>query len=252
MELPALLAHCGLNEKQALTYLAILELGQSTIKPISERAGLKRTSLYNFIDELVGLGIVGKILKRGRHYYYAENPTRLVELQTTRLKQVEAALPELLNILQGTKGRPKISYLEGPKEVRNIVREEPRCTKEALYIWPGKDTIEMIGGVKFMGQIDQERIRKGVRVKAIRFRDKDVKFPTSAQNPEFLREMRFAPSNVQISMGLSIYDTGKVGFFSSTREGFGIMIESQELTELMRCFFGLLWDRSTPAKLGEG
>ena len=52
--------------------------------------------------------------------------------------------------------------------------------------------------------------------------------------------------------GIGIYDTGKVGFISSREEGFGILIESEELASMMTSFFELLWDRSLPARPGEG
>ena len=54
-------------------------------------------------------------------------------------------------------------------------------------------------------------------------------------------------------MGLGIYNSGnKVGFFSSTRGSFVILIESQELMQLMRLLYSLLWERAIPARAGEG
>jgi hypothetical protein len=51
---------------------------------------------------------------------------------------------------------------------------------------------------------------------------------------------------------MGIYDTGKVGFFSSKRESFGVLIESKELQELMTLLFRLFWAASSPAREGEG
>jgi len=71
-----LLNEAGLSDKEAKAYLAILEMGSSTIKPISARAGIKRTSVYNFIDHLIELGLVSKSILRGRTYYQATSPAR--------------------------------------------------------------------------------------------------------------------------------------------------------------------------------
>ncbi len=252
MEKIDVLQQFGLNDREAKTYLAVLELGLSTIGPIAARAKVKRTSVYNFIERLVELGLISRTIIRGRNHYGALPPKRLISLQQERLKNLESMLPEFASSFNLTGRKPRISYLEGPEQMRNIVREEPYCRREALYIWTGQDIIEMIGGVRFMTDIDRQRIAKGVRIRVVRFREKDVKFPTSAHGPKFLREIRYAPPNLNVSMSMGIYDSGKVGFFSSKAEGFGILIESKELEMLMRALFESYWAGLTPAHVGEG
>jgi hypothetical protein len=53
-------------------------------------------------------------------------------------------------------------------------------------------------------------------------------------------------------MGTAIFDSGKVGLFAPENEPFGILIESKDYEMTMRMLFDLLWDKSTPAKPGEG
>lgn len=252
MDKETLLKEIGLNEKEAKTYLAILELGESTIKPIATRAGIKRTSIYNFIDHLVELGIISQAEVRGRMHYKAEPPEKLVEIQRTRLERIKSIMPEFASIFNSNAKKPKISYFEGAEQVKNIVKEEPKCNKEALYIWPGEDVTEMVGGKSFMVEINKQRIEKGVFIKSIRFREKDLPFDTSSHGLENLLEIRWAPEDININIGVGIYDTGKVSFFSSKNENFGILIESKELYNAMRVFHNLLWEKSTPAKVGEG
>jgi len=252
MDLAPILENLGLSEKEAATYLAILQLGSSTVSPISVRAKVKRTSIYNFIGRLIELGLVSKVSVRGKTHFQALDPSRLLELERSRLRKLEESLPQFVSLFNLHGQKPRINYYEGSQQMQNIVREEPRCKKEALYIWPGMDVIEMIGGANFMTEIDKSRIEKGVWVRTVRFRHKDSVFQTSAHGEKFKRELRFAPPSFNISMGVGIYDTGKVGFFSSKRESFGILIESQELMMLMKSLFTLLWERALPARSGEG
>ena len=244
------LCECGLSEKQARAYLALLELGPSTISPIAERAGLKRTSLYNFIDELVEMGIVGRSMRRGRRYFHAEPLSKLLKVQRERCSQLERAIPSL-ELLLGRSERSGVKYFEGPAEVRNIMREELLCKKEVLYIWPAKDVIQMTGGTSYLAAIDRERVRKGIQVRSIRFRGKGVKFSTSGTGKPFLREVRIAPAGVSVSMGAAVFDSGKVGFFSSEKEGFGMLVESTEFSDLMRTLFSYLWVRCDPVSSAE-
>lgn len=252
MEKEEILKNLGLHEKEAKTYLAILELGISTIKPIADKAGIKRTSVYNFIDRLVSLGFITQSKIRNRMHYRALPPSRLLELQKENLSAVENALPEFMGMFNASAAKPKIEYFEGPEQMKNIVKEEIRCHNEALYIWTGKDMLDMIGGSKYMAEIDRQRIQKGVFIKTIRFREKDVPYPLSAHGTKYLRQLRFAPSETNIPMTVGIYDTGKVGFFSTKHEGFGILIESRELWQTMSVFHGLLWEKSKEARPGEG
>lgn len=243
----------GLDDKEAKVYLAILELGQSTITPIAERSGVKRTSIYYFIDHLVELGLVSKLEQEGKTTYTAESPERLLDYEKSRLELVREAIPFLMSSYNQLPGKPRISYFEGTEQVKNIIREETRCEKEALYIWPGREVMEMVGGGKFMIEIDNARINKGVSLKTIRFKSKDLPYETSASGLEYLRELRWAPEEYNhLKTGIGIYDTGKVGIFSSKGESYGIMIESQELYETMKVFHTLLWNQSTEAKPGEG
>lgn len=252
MEKEELLGNLGLNEKEAKTYLAVLELGSSTIKPIATKAGVKRTSIYNFIDKLVGQGLITQAKVRNRTQYSALSPERLLELQKEKLSHVQKTLPELLSLFNNSYTKPKIQYFEGAEQMKNIVREEPRCSKECLYIWAGAPGLEMIGGARFMTEIDKDRIRKGVIVKTIRFKKQDLRFETSAHGTKYLRQLRFGPDKFKPTMSMGIYDSGKVSFFSSKKESFGILIESKELEQLMRVFHELLWVKSKEAKPGEG
>ena len=64
--------------------------------------------------------------------------------------------------------------------------------------------------------------------------------------------MRWAPPAVDIKMGVGVYDTGKVAFFSSPKENFGVLIESREIQELMTTLFQMFWAVSLPAREGDG
>lgn len=247
-----LLTGAGLTEQESKAYLALLELGSSTVKPIAEKAGLKRTSIYNFIDHLVELGLVTRTVVNHRNHYAASSPRRLLEIQKQRLRDLEESLPVMLAMFDKSPERPRISYFEGPAEVANILKEEAQCRKEALYIWPGREALDAVGGAKVMNRIDAARIDQGVWVRTIRFRQKDIHYGLSRHGTKYLREMRWAAPEIKTSMGMGIYDSGKVGIFSSKRESFGVLIESREFQALMTSMFRFFWAASSPAREGEG
>lgn len=249
-----LLKTIGLSEKEAKTYLAILELGSETITPIADRSGIKRTSIYNFIDNLVEMGLITQSIIRGRMYYQALSPERLVELQKQRTKALESALPEFLSIFNDKVSKPKISYFEGADQIKNIGNEVLLCHKEVCYLWPGPELTDITGGREFWDRINDDRVERGISVRLLRFQGKDPLYDKSSSGLEYLRETRWAPKEYQdvVDHGLAIYDTGKVGIFGSKEESYGILLESQSYARTMQMFFDLLWEKATPAKPGEG
>ncbi|MEI6499052.1 MAG: helix-turn-helix domain-containing protein [bacterium] len=249
-----LLKSIGLTEKEAKTYLAILELGSSTIKPIADRAGIKRTSVYNFIDDLVKQGLIAQSILNGRTHYQALSPEKLVELQKERTRALQSALPEFLSVFNDKISKPKISYFEGADQIKNIGHEVLLCHKEVCYFWPGPELTDITGGQNFWNKINDDRVEHGVFVRLLRFHGKEHLYEKSASGLEYLRETRWAPKEYedQVDHGIAIYDTGKVGIFGSREESFGILIESQSYAKTMQMLFDLLWDKSTIAKPGEG
>lgn len=252
MEKEDILENLGLKEKEAKTYLAILELGSATIKPIADKAGIKRTSIYNFIDRLVSMGLISQTTIRNRKHYIALPPETLLQIQKEKLSAVENALPEFSGLFNLSKTKPKILFFEGEEQVKKVIWEETRCKKEVRFIWTGKHILEMVGGPKFMAEVDRQRIKNGVFIKTIRFRGKEAPYQFSSAGTEHLRQLRYAPKNINIPMTMGIYDTGKVAFFSTKSEGFAILIESQEFMQTMLVFHELLWQKSKEGKPGEG
>lgn len=254
MDREELLQAIGLSDKEAKTYLAILELGASTIKPIALRAGLHRTSVYNFIDHLVELGLITQAEVRGRMHYKANPPEKLVEIQKERTRLLEKSLPQFLSVYNDKSAKPKISYFEGSEQIKNIGREVLKCKTEVLYFWAGPELTDITGGEAFWNKINDDRVSRHISVRLVRFEGIDALYEKSASGPENLRQTRFAPQNLEkiVEHGLAIYDTGKVGIFGSREEGYGILIESAAYAKTMKMLFELMWAQSSPAKRGEG
>lgn len=73
----ATLEQFGIEEKQAKVYLATLELGQATVHELSEKSGIKRTSIYNFLEEMKNRGLLLEIELKGKTILIAEDPNNV-------------------------------------------------------------------------------------------------------------------------------------------------------------------------------
>ncbi len=225
--------------------------GDVQLAGFAARSGVKRTSIYYFIDRLVELGLIDQAEIRGRTHYKARPPENIIELQKRRLAELEQALPEFLSLYNVSTKKPKISYFEGPVQMQQIMLEEWK-SHEVLWIWPTEQVVEMVGGSELMGKIVQRDIELGIHLRAIRFRGQAAEWGGAKHGEMANRDLRFAPASMDIPMAIGIFDTGKVGFLTSRKEGFGILIESLELYQTMKMLFEVFWAQSEPAKLGEG
>ncbi|MDP2951052.1 MAG: helix-turn-helix domain-containing protein, partial [bacterium] len=68
----------GLSDKQAVVYLALLELGPSTVSEVARKAGINRTTGYDILEMLVSFGLVSPLGKGKVQKYVTENPEKII------------------------------------------------------------------------------------------------------------------------------------------------------------------------------
>ncbi|MEX0594674.1 MAG: helix-turn-helix domain-containing protein [Patescibacteria group bacterium] len=240
-----LVTELGLSEKEGRVYLAALELGTGSVADIANRAGIKRTSVYNFIDRLIGLGVIIQNTNEPKTYQAVE-PKHLARIQQERLDTIKARLPELNALTNLSSTKPRIQYFEGTTQMQQIEREVLNCKKELLVIWNRQRVVEQLGGREYMEELDKLRREKKIHIRLIAVQGEDIKFEGGGGDDT--REIRWAPTGMDFPMGISIYDTGKVGLITSQKEKFGILIDSQELEQTLRQMFEAFWQVSKPVK----
>ena len=242
-----ILTELGLDESEARAYLALLELGTASISEISLRSGLKRTSIYNFINRLVELGIMVQRVEGSRKKFKATSPETLIALQEKRLGYLKERVHDLASVISSTAEKPRISYYASLDQIKQILYEIPRCKNEVLMIWPDTVLSNLLDRDEFMNDLFKQRLEAGVSVKAVILSDdtkfsvyKDKKLKKTAG-----RQIRMAPPSMEMPMAVCIFDTGKVAFISSAKEGFGFLIQSNDVYTSMRSLFALAWAEST-------
>jgi sugar-specific transcriptional regulator TrmB len=116
------LKEAGLTDGETRVYLALLELGTSTIGPILEKSGITRSIIYRILEKLTKKGLVSYIIKEKTKYYQAAQPNKLLDYVESREKQlqqnkskIQEIMPQLIlkqklakkseaNIYEGFKG----------------------------------------------------------------------------------------------------------------------------------------------------
>lgn len=245
MEIPELLAVFGLNEKKANIYLAALEMGPSSALALAERANIKRTTVYDILEELKHLGLITETLRGKRTRYAATDPDRLKDLVRRQSLALEALLPQLKALYNVPGIKPSVRFFEGMAGVQAALEETLTAEdKTLLGILSMEDLYETIGEA-YMEDYVQRRIAMGYKLRVVRSKEKEVmkRWPSSKKEN---RDRRYAPKGYIFGMTQYVYDN-KVLLLSSRKENFAMVVESVDYARNQRQLFEALWQVSQPA-----
>src|SRR3989339_360831 len=114
------LVSLGLTDKEAGVYEAMLTLGPSTIAPIYQTAGYKKSDTYNILRSLENKGLIIEKTERGKALFQADPPQKIYDLLRIKQdqldnekKQLDSILPNLTALFQTTTEKPIIQVLPG-------------------------------------------------------------------------------------------------------------------------------------------
>jgi HTH-type transcriptional regulator, sugar sensing transcriptional regulator len=246
MNVEEALGQIGISDKRARFYLAALELGEAPVQKVAARAGISRTTAYDVLTRLTADGLVSRVEKAGRLHIAAEDPARLLAVLDDRRRTVEEVLPDLRSRYSRSAARPRIRFYEGRDGINAVLQDTLACRSKRLKaILTMTSDVFRVPGQRAMEQYVARRIAAGIQLQVVRSRQQESGRRWLSRREE-LRELRWAPPGAAFTMTTWTYDD-KVSFLSSRRESFGMIIQSEEFSELMTTLFTVLWGASTPA-----
>jgi len=130
----------GLNDKQALIYLAALINGGSTITDLARIAQIERTGIYKYLEEMQRKGLL-KISRKGqRTTYLAADPNKLKEILKEKEDLLDQTLPKMESMFSQNSGKSLVSFYHGKEGLINLYNEmadieEQMSASETIYIF---------------------------------------------------------------------------------------------------------------------
>jgi sugar-specific transcriptional regulator TrmB len=239
MNLEKLLEEFGLNEKEAKTYLACLELGPSKIQEIAQESGVGRVNTYYIIDKLITHGLISRTYKKDKMLFVAEEPEILAEIAERRAKRFKNLLPNLKALSKGEK-KPSVRYYEGEEGITTLY-EDSLTAKTEIYSYNNVANLEELNS-EYFNDYYKRRAGKNIFIKAI-VNDGPMAREYKSKDKELCREIRIVPEEkMDIEPECYVYDN-KVTFMS-LREKIGVMIESKDIADAMKRLYELAWERA--------
>jgi len=237
------LVSLGLSEKEAAVYLALLELGRSTVSKISRKANVNRSTGYVILDSLINKGLAHISGKEPTQEYVAESPDNLATMFRREREKIDAdienslALARELKSVQKSEGRPQVKFYEGVEGLKQVYEDTLSTTEviRAFGAYEGAEN-ELSG---YFPKYYQRRAEKNISVRGIAPKTSLSQTRQSEATTE-KRELLLVPADkFTPSPEIDIYNN-KV-MIASWREKLGIIIESAEIADAMKKLFELAW-----------
>lgn len=239
------LAKLGFSEKEAMVYLASLELGPSPVQKISQKSGVNRATTYVMIESLMQHGLMSSFQKGKKMQYTAEKPERLNriihkerDIVKEKEETIKRILPDLEAVLSASGERPKVSYYEG--------EEGLEAMRETIFESKSKEMDDFISLDDVWHLLPEESWKKhNKRLKEKKVQGRMLYTVESQYEPpaegQGLWEYRKLPKKDFPMHGeLTVYGD-RVAMIALKGKLIGVIIESKEMAMMVRTLFELAW-----------
>jgi len=235
------LAGIGFGEKKGALYLALLKLGRGTVAELAKAAGIKRTTAYDLLAELRADNLVAESAVGNRRLFTAEPPENLERVIERRRAALDRLMPTLKNVFYQHDPRPRVRYFEGVDGIRHVHEELLKVkSKEYFYFGSMQGFVNALGQ-EYMEDFIRRRIRKRIWSNALRIRAQEIDDPLAASGAENYRRVRYLSKPIEEAVASMTLFDGKIAICTTGRENYGMIIESREMSAILKLIWDCLW-----------
>lgn len=239
LELP--LRNLGFAEKEAKVYLALLELGPSSVREISLKSGLKTPTTYVILDELMQKAAVLFVPGAKKKLYSAKDPDDIFDAAKKRLNQALQDLPTLKNLGRKNSQKTIVTYYDGAAGYEQAMRYKEHETVEAGEIDCYLATSQQASPAMLASLEDYaERLRRNkVKIRGFAPEHETLK-PFRADDATYYRDIKVLPMQMY-SANSSIEISQTFVRFTLFDQDMLVIIENPEIAKVMRQIFEMNW-----------
>lgn len=237
----------GLSEKEAVIYLALLAVDNSSVLDLSKKTKLNRSTTYVILESLAKKGLVSETTVGKKTHYQAEPPERLetfVEQRKIMLdeqaKKLKDIIPQIKSTQRESGEKPIVKYYEGREGLVSLNEEffAGQPNNETSYLVYSKDLIDEIFTKQEKDKYRAMRLGKNIKSKVL-YTYKNGDIPSTVDG----ERVKIDENRYPISCDISICDD-KIKIAILGKKLSGIFIKSKEFAETFRSIFSVGFDES--------
>ncbi len=230
----------GLNAVESGVYVALLRHGKSTISDIAKNSGIKRATIYQYIDGLAARDLIRKTFKGKRVLYYPEDPKKLLRFADAIKKKAEDVFPELQGLFARSSAKPIIRFYEGKESIRTVYREITSTPKIVWSVFSAERYFKIFtekDGAEFINNI----YKNGGEL-----RDMVLRTPSGIEYVKRgwggkITKSKLLPEDFDFSVDMLI--AGDKLVLISFEDMIAVVIENQEIANQQMQFLRFVWKR---------
>jgi len=227
----------GLSDKEIKVYLALLELGESSVDKIAKHSEINRVTVYPLIKKLSEKGFVSKLYKEGKNYFKSIDPKQILDMLKEKADKIKLILPTLEQSKATIQTTTSIELFKGKRGMYSLIEKLFSGEETQFYGYGNFAVAEKVLEYPAMHGRKlriQKKIKMNVAVSPL-FQEytKDSKYK-KLTNMRFNNQLK--DMNVYIVFGQRI-----IGIFEVTKELIGIVIENEEIANYHKIIFDRFW-----------
>lgn len=231
----------GLSDKHSRIYLVALENGECSVTFLAQKSGVKRTTVYEIIEDLVDDGFLFETQVGKKTLYGAVTPRQILKLKRRALERVEEEINHLEAKHYSSFDIPKIKFHYGSVGFKNIWDDILDHTKKEYKIITNGSIFERyITNNYLFDEIIKKKKDKGLFSKQL-IVDSGLAKRIIARDKQDNRTTRTLPPDTQIEFTEVISDSS-VAFISEPEHNFQFIVESKAFAHFRRQLFDVIWD----------
>jgi sugar-specific transcriptional regulator TrmB len=253
------LQQLGYSPNQTKVYLALLELGQTTVGPIVKKTDLHRQVVYNTLSELEKMELLQSTIKNNRQNFEIIDPHKIIDNIKKQEFLAEDLLPELMAKQKKKTRTQEVKIYEGIEgflamHLNNIKIQPPNTT---IYIMAagGSSWLNLMSSKNTLEKYEKIRVDKNIKTELIRFEPKPEEYWQILKKFPFQDEKtgkkfyKLLPQTYDTPIGIQIwYD--RITLLTYTEPILVIEIKNIDFVNNFKSYFNLLWQQDIQAYRG--
>lgn len=246
MTMKELIKKLGANEREAETFLKLLELGAEPASVIARFMHVPRSTMYLILEQLGKLGLVTEFERMGMKYFKCisvESIAAVLTLREDEIKRTREILGEKLTDLRALENKlsvtPKVKFFEGEEAV--MAMYESVLNEKGFYAFfnPGVENRVM--------KIYLEKVEKAIKANKIKVKEFVVDCKEGreyfARAFSVNHKIKILPKNAKFDSDTVICDDRICMVSYGQKDVSAVVIWNDALVATQKVMFEELWGR---------
>ncbi|MDO8661401.1 MAG: helix-turn-helix domain-containing protein [Candidatus Woesearchaeota archaeon] len=234
----------GLSVGATKTYLALLKLGCVTVARLKEETGLHRTTVYDFLEQLINKGLCSYVIKSGVKYFQPAKPEKLYDMVKEKEEQVSVILPDLIKLSATIPQDIRVEVFRGKEGFKTVANDilTSLSKKKPPRIFCGLGVDEAVFKEKFpyaMESYFKKEKQFGIKERMLTYKGATFVYKHPTVVYRYLRPEFFSPTPI-----LMYADKVAIGIWEPLT---WLVIDNNSVANAWRIYFEILWNLADKA-----